>query len=208
MDQPLPRPESAEPSPDQPPWKAVLSGKSSREILARIVDGDPLELRARCELRLRSQALLLDGHRLQLRSAAHAARHAPGYVGLPPIDVWLNERIRKSVQELLRDDAELVAAGVSPEAPDDDRLLIIANTFGIDPNLIGRGCSAFNRIGFEARAAFHALVLEAQDPAAWCRENSTTTARALAALRSAMRALGARRQIDLDELLGGGDDDA
>ncbi len=187
------------PTPEEPAWKHVLAGKSPREILARLVDGDPLELRSRCESRLRSQAILLDRHRLQLRAAAHVARHAPGYAGLPPIDVWLAEKTRKAVQELIAEAVESAAAGEIAQPPDDERLLAIAESMGMDPSVIARGCVAFNRAAYEARATFFGLVLDGRDPVEWCRENSSTPERVRASLKSALWALGVRGELDLDD---------
>ncbi len=208
MDQPSSRPVPEGESPKVPPWKAILGAGSPRAVLARIVDGDPLDLRGRCELRLRSQAVLLDLNRVHLRCAAHVARHAAAFSGQPPIDVWLAERVRKATQEILHENAEAAASGAIPMPPDDERLRLVADTFGIDPAQIGLACVAFNRQAYEARAAFHGLILDACEPKAWCAENSTTIDRAMGALRSALWALGVREGLDLDELLRGGDDDA
>jgi len=208
MDRPPTSAAQSNPTPDEPAWKVVLAGKSPREILARLVEGDPLGLRARCELRVRSQAVLLEVHGLHLRSAAHVARHAPGYAGAPSIDVWLGEKVRRAAQELLQEAAELVAAGAIPEPPEDERLLAIADAFGIAPESLGRGCVAFNRAPYEARAAFHGIVLEGHALETWCEVNSTTTERAIAALRTALWALGVREELDLDEWLRGGEHDA
>jgi len=194
------------PTPEEPVWKRVLSGASPREILSRLVDGDPLELRSRCEARLRSQAILLDRHRLQLRTAAHVARHAPGYAGSPPIDVWLAEKIKKAVQELIAEAVELTAAGEIAQPPDDDRLVAIAEAMGMDPSVLARGCVAFNRASFETRAAFFGLVLDGRDPHEWCRENSSTPERARASLKSALWALGVRGELDLDDWMRGEED--
>jgi hypothetical protein len=185
----------------------VLGDGSPRQILARVVDGDPLALRPRCELRVRSQAILLDVHRLHLRSAAHVARHGAAYAGAPTLDIWLAEKIRAATRELLQDEAEQVASGAIPEPPEDERLLLIAETFGIDPAVLGPGCVAFNRARYEVRAAFQGLILEAQDAEAWCAANSTTRERAKASLRSALWALGVRETPDLDGWLRGGDDE-
>lgn len=198
MDRPPTSSAQPSPAPEEPAWRGVLAGRSPREILARLVDGDPLDLRARCALRVRSQAVLLDVDRLHLRTMAHVARHAPAYTGSPPIDAWLGEQIRKATQELLQEDAELVASGAIPEAPADERLLLIANTFGIDSALMGRCCVAFNRTAYEARTAFYGLVLDGKDLEAWCKENSTTASRARASLRSALWALGVREELDFD----------
>lgn len=206
MDEPLPRPAPEGSQPAEPPWKSLLCG-SPREILKRVVEGDPLDLRSRCELRVRSQAVLLDVHRLHMRTAAHVARHGAAYSGVPPLDIWLSERIRNAVREMLQDEAELAASGAIPEPPEDERLLLIADTFGIDPHALGRGCVAFNRARYEVRAAFHGLILDAQEPTAWCAANSSTPERATASLRTALWALGVRESPDLDAWLKGGDDD-
>lgn len=187
------------PTPEEPVWKRVLAGKSPREILARLVDGDPLELRSRCESRLRAQAILLDQHRVQMRAVAHVARHAPSYEGSPSIDVWLAEKIRKAVQELLAEAVENAASGEIAEPPDDERLLAIAEALGMDPHVLARGCVAFNRAKYEVRTAFFGLVLDGRDPIEWCRENSSTPERARASLKSALWALGVRGELDLDD---------
>lgn len=203
MDQPLPRPDPEGSTPEGPPWKSILSNGSPREILARLVEGDPLDLRARCESRVRSQAILLDVHRLHLRSVAHIARHGSAYTGSPPFDVWLSERIRDATRELLRDEVELHVAGSIPRAPVDERILAVAQSLGIDPNLIGSGCVAFNRAPYDVRAAFFGLAIDGRELDSWCTENSMTAARAKAALRTALWALGVRDDLDVDEFLGG-----
>lgn len=195
------------PTPEEPVWRALFADGSPREVLARVIEGDPLDLRGRCEARLRNQALLLDARRLQLRAAAHIARHAPGYTGTPPIDVWLAERIRKSVQELLEEQAVLAADGEAPEPPNDERLQLISETFGIDPSVFGRGCVRFNRAPFDARASFYGLILEAKPPVAWAAANSMTVERAMRSLRAALWALGVDREVDLDELTEGDADE-
>ncbi len=207
MEEPIPRPAPEGSKPGEPSWKSVLGEGSPREILARLVEGDPLDLRARCELRVRSQAVLIDVHRLHLRTAAHVARHGREYKGSPPLEIWLAEKIRHATRELLQEEAERAASGEIPEAPEDDRLLLIADTLGIDTGVIGRGCVAFNRARYEVRAAFYGLVLEAQDPTAWCTANSTTIERATSSLRAALYALGVRETPDLDAWLRGGDDE-
>jgi len=206
MDEPPVSAAKPHPAPEEPVWKRVLSGASPREILSRLVDGDPLELRSRCEARLRSQAILLDRHRLHLRTAAHVARHAAGYAGSPPIDVWLAEKIKKAVQELVAEAVEFAAAGAITEPPEDDRLAAIAEALGMDPSVLARGCVAFNRSPYEARAAFFGLVLDGRDPHEWCRENSSTSERARAALKSALWALGVRGELDLDDWMRGEED--
>ena len=56
------------PSPTLPPgdWRRLLAGGGAREVLARIVPGDPLGIRRRVATRLRAEALLLDGDHLHV----------------------------------------------------------------------------------------------------------------------------------------------
>lgn len=207
MDPLQPRP-APDPSPSgEPAWKAVLSGASPREVLARLVDGDPLDLRARCAERVRSQAILLEERLLHLRAVAYVARHAPAYRGAPAFEIWIADKIRLAVRDLLVEAEEELLSGAVPQAPQDERLLLVARVLGIEPELMARGCVAFNGAPYEVRAAFWGMVLEHRSPLAWAQQNASTPERARAALRRALWVLGVRDRLDLDELLGEVDDD-
>ena len=71
--------------PSEEPGNALLRGGSSREILERIFEGDPLEIEARCRERIETRAYLLDAGRLHLRAVARVARAAPGWKGEPSL---------------------------------------------------------------------------------------------------------------------------
>lgn len=186
-------------------WRALFEGGSPRAILARLVDGDPLGLHARCRQRVRAQCLILDERRLHLRTVAHVARQAISYRGTPPLDVWIAEQIRRASGELLDEDTAARAARELPAPVEDERLLLLARILDLQPDVIARGASAFNRATYDVRSTFCALVLEGRDPAEWAAENGTTVERAMDALRRALWILGARGQIDLDELLDAGE---
>src|SRR5690606_383102 len=126
MAEPLPSPEPGTPRPAEPPWRGVLDVGSPREVLARLIAGDPLELGRRCQERTHSQALLLDSRRLYLRASAHVARHAPKYAGTPEIDIWLAEHIRKALKEIVAEDAERARARDLLDVPEDPWILGIA----------------------------------------------------------------------------------
>ena len=64
-----------------PDGRALLAGGSPREILARLVDGDPLGLRAVVYERLRARAYLLEADRVFLRSLARVARLSDAETG-------------------------------------------------------------------------------------------------------------------------------
>src|SRR5687767_2341511 len=57
-------------------WRVILAGASPREVLARLMNGDPLGLAVVVEQRLRVHAYLLDADRVFLRAAARCARLA------------------------------------------------------------------------------------------------------------------------------------
>jgi len=115
------RPESGQPESGQseaaPPqdWRAWLAGASPREILARIVQGDPLRLRARVARKLRDGAYLLDADRVHLRSLARCARAATRYRGRPELGSWLDGLVDAAVADLLREDDECVRRGEAPQ---------------------------------------------------------------------------------------------
>lgn len=185
----------------------MLSGNSPREILARVLDGDPLRLRSRCEERVRAQAILLDVHRLHLRTAAHVARSALSYRGTPPIDVWIAEKVRRSVSELLEEAAERAHAGDVVAGATDPVQARLADLLGIEPLVLQRGLVAFNRAPYGVRSAFQALVVEGQSLASWCADNSTAPAPARAALRRAFWALGVREELDLETFVRDGEEE-
>jgi hypothetical protein len=181
----------------------VLDLGSPREVLTKLIDGDPLELGRRCQERTTSQALLLDARRLYLRTCAHVARHAGKYAGTPSLDVWLAEHVRRALKELVAEDAELLRARDLAEIPEDPWVLGIANLLGIEPALASRGCAAFNQAAHGVRSAFFGIVIGGQPIADWASENGTTPERARADLKRALWLLGARDELDLNDLLEG-----
>jgi len=172
-----------------------------REILARLLEGDPLELRRRSVERVRSQALLLDAGRLHLRTVAHVARHASAYRGAPPIDVWIAEKLRCSTSELLEEDAERAHSGEIPALRHGPLMEQIARTLGLEITTLALGLVAFHKAAHEVRSAFQGLVIDRRPLDAWCRTNDIAPDRAKAAVRRAFWALGVRREIDIDEFL-------
>jgi len=61
------------------PGREILSGRSPRGILGKILKDDALEVRGMCVRLIRAQAVLLDDGRLFLRTAARMAHRAPHY---------------------------------------------------------------------------------------------------------------------------------
>lgn len=146
----------------------LLTG-SAPEVLARIVPGDPLGLRARIGARLLERALLLDTESVLVSAQALCALHAPTWRGQPDLCAWLEGRIEEALAECL---AECVAESlteVSAEpAPGRARaaraLEPFARPLALDPNALAAACAHFNLLSLERREAFVTLVLEARPP--------------------------------------------
>lgn len=181
----------------------MLDVGSPREVLAKLIESDPLHLGRRCQERTTSQALLLDARRLYLRASAHVARHGSKYAGTPSLDVWLAEHVRRALKELVAEDAEALRTRDLGETPTDPWVLGIARLLGVEPALASRGCAAFNQSSYDVRSAFFGIVIGAQPLSQWARENGTGEERVRANLKRALWLLGARDDLDLDDLLEG-----
>jgi DNA-directed RNA polymerase specialized sigma24 family protein len=141
-------------------WRALLCGGSPREVLARILPGDPLGLRAHVAERLRERAYLLDADRVLLRAMARCARFAVRYRGRPELGAWLAERVDEALLDLVREDLEDLRA---ERAPPPERLAVfveLASPLGLDPAQAWAACTRLNLCVPEERVAFRALVLD------------------------------------------------
>jgi len=186
----------------RPHWRRLLSGSSPREVLARLVNGDPLGVRELVARRLREHGYLLDADRVFLRAIARCARFSARYRGQPALEEWLVERVDEALGDLLNEDLEAVrrraamsgtpdssgpsgpeGGGVAGGAHED-----FARPLGLDPARMRLACVAFNHLDLPARRAFFDLVIEGRSLDALAR-SSGTSATDLA--RRARRALDA-----------------
>lgn len=167
-----------------PPPPARLLHGSPREILARIVPGDPLGLRALIADRLDERHLIADADRLQLRLAIHVAREAARLGARGELRGWLLARL-----DPLLDELALASGGPANEACDS-----FARSLGLDPARARRALAALNACPPEQRRAFHGLVLariELDELARSERVNASELGRrARAALDAVLRELG------------------
>ncbi|MBM3991925.1 MAG: hypothetical protein FJ298_13075 [Planctomycetes bacterium] len=179
--------------------RALLSGATPREVLARLMAGDPLGLRARVAAALANEALFLDSDRALLRASAHVARFAPRYRGQPEPEAWLAARVLAAVRELADEEHEGVgregvgqAAGVGQEAALPAPLCELAAKLKLDPLALARACAALNACERVERRAFRALVIEARELDVAARDiGSTPSETGRAARRAIDAALGA-----------------
>lgn len=128
-----------------------------RQVLARLVPGDPLDLRALAAAGLRRRALLLDTDALLARLQARVARAARQWEGRPGLSAWLLERVDESLDDLL--DESLGSRIPQTPAPG-SALALLAAPLGLSARGMAAGCSRFNALDDATRQAFFTLVLE------------------------------------------------
>jgi len=178
------------------PWRRILAGKAPREVLARLVDGDPLGVRDSVHAGLRRRAYLFDADRVFLRSLARIARLAGRYHGRPALAVWLAELVDESLLDLLREDLEAERSGAPPDGPALAAYEDLAAPLGLEPGRMRAVCTAFNRRPEPQRRAFFQLVIEGRslDELARAGPSATELARsARGALEAVLRAGGTFR---------------
>jgi DNA-directed RNA polymerase specialized sigma24 family protein len=145
-----------------PGWRSLLQGRSPKEILSRIVSGDPLRLRARAGRGLEAQALLLDADRVFLRALALTSRAAVRYRGQPEIEEWLGARVDDALREILEEGEEAPRPEGTGISRGPDAFETMAAPLGLDPRTLARACARFHRLPFPDRRAFFDLVLHAR----------------------------------------------
>ena len=139
-------------------WRRWLGAGSARQVLARLVPGDPLGLRPRVARRLREEALLLDVDRVHVRVLAHCARAAGHYKGRPAIEEWLQGRITEALADHLREQAE--GGEGRGDAVEGTAVEMLAGPLHLDPHSARRALVAFHSLALEDRRAFFDWILE------------------------------------------------
>lgn len=145
-----------------PGWREVLAGPQPDQILARLLDGDPLRLRWLVAAEIRGGAYFLNADRVQLRALARIAHDGP--VDREPADgAWVLDHVQGAVEDVLLEERR-ATAGRGPRTPDQDSPLgvfdALASPLGLQGAELRVACDAFNRLEFANRRAFFALFIE------------------------------------------------
>lgn len=139
------------------PGRELLTGTSPREVLAKLCDGDPLELGPRVVAYVDEMAFLVDPNRAWARSAARVAHAAMRYRGKPELEAFVRRNIVRAIEELIEEETEdelaRVPLGDTPEA----HLLFLWKLLGVELPLARRASIALNRQPSNVRTAFLAL---------------------------------------------------
>jgi hypothetical protein len=183
------RPESPADRADELALPAGLfDGGSPREILNRLLDGDPLQIGERTRARLTSTARLIDPERWTVRSMARVAFAAPRWDKAGALAAWIDAQIERAAEDLLDEDrAALIEPTVVAES--EARHAFLVQALGIEPEIALRACVVFNDLPFQVRRAFWALVVEGKSMASCVAEGLGSRQQVRADVRRALSAL-------------------
>lgn len=92
----------------------ALTTGGARDVLAQLLDGDPLDLRTRLLRRTAERAVVLPIDTLVERAAVHCARAARHYRGKPAVDRWVERRLDEVFAAALRCESRRASADGAP----------------------------------------------------------------------------------------------
>lgn len=171
------------------PGRQLLGAGSARDVLHRLIDGDPMEIRPRCLARVRDGAWFVSLDRAHLRAVARVAYAARVYRGTPALDEWLQERIDRSLEELVREEREEERAQTLPGLPIDPLYKYVAAVLGLEIPLARRACVALNSLPLEVRRAFFAVALDRKSIRRYVAEGNGPPTNVQADLKTATDAI-------------------
>lgn len=157
------KPDEPRPQPSKKrdfPGSELLQGESTREILNRIYEGDPLGVLPRCELWLKERAVLISTERVLHSTLARIAFDAIHYAGDPPFDEWVERCIGMAVDLLIDRDTLEEEQGIPPVEPYDEHYFALSAVLGIEPPLCRRAALVFNQLPTKTRKAFYGVAVE------------------------------------------------
>ncbi len=147
------------------PLVRLLEGADARTILERIAtDEDPLDVVGLAHERIHQIVVFLAHDRLVARAFARIAYDAVGnpHAGRPHLHGWLVQRVDRAIEELVREDAELLRQ----ERPFPDVGQEYYRSFSemtqIPVERVRAACAEFNLLDPITREAFYCVVFELQ----------------------------------------------
>lgn len=195
---PVARPEPQSPAQDALaagpfPGAEILTAGSPREIMRRILAGDPLGVVDRARHWLDANAFLLDSNRLALRTMAHIAHSARYYSGRPDLHTWIELLLERATKSLIDEDREADRLETPVEEDEIAPFAFLSDALGIEPSLARRACVVFNGMPEYDRRVFYATSVLGKSLQRHVSEGNGPPAKAEAALQRVLRSL---RSID------------
>ena len=159
-----------------------------RDLLPRLVEGDPLELLERCAHHLAAESLLLDLGQLHARSLAIVARRAAEATE-ENVEEWLGDRVCEAADQLIHEEHFEERLGFPPPREADPRSAFLMGALGIEPAL-ARGVSvSFHRMSRDVRRTFWRAVVSGESIAGIAEEEGSTRDTVLVSLRGVIRSM-------------------
>lgn len=169
-----PRPKPGLPKDTPPPafeLPQVLQLKDPREIMRRLLDEDPFELRSRCIRCAREHAVILNPKRLVVEAASRISVKAGGYAGEEPIGQWVERIVEQCVSELISDQSEEERRGLPvPDSPDAEFYEALAEVLQVPIYDVRMACVTLNGMSDAHRETFHAVIVQGRSLVEWSRE--------------------------------------
>lgn len=190
---------SDRPTPAEYPGFELIGKGSAREILGRILVGDPLGLVERSRAWLDLHAYLVDSNRLAIRTLAHVAHSARHYRGKPDLHTWIELLLERSLRELINEDREAERLDRPILASENAPYGFVADALGIAASSARRACVIFNGMAEYDRRVFYATSVQGKSIHRHVSEGFGPPARAEAALQRVFR-----RMNSIEGMPGGG----
>jgi DNA-directed RNA polymerase specialized sigma24 family protein len=186
-----------------PSDRGLLRGRSPRDVLLRIADGDPLEIVARVDAALEEQGMLLAPERVQVRSLARIAYVACSHGAPQVLGPWLREIIEACAGELLEEDREAEHDG-DPLPRSSETYAAMTLAFGVEHSLARRMSVVFHDMPILQRRIIQGIVREGSSLEELATRLGQPLAEIHAGLRAAVESLQVAAGSRLAGRLGGG----
>ncbi len=170
---------------------AILRG-SPREVLMRVIDGDPLGLAGRVEERARHHALLVDRERVAEAAQARVAfgagrlREAGCFAVGQDLAGFVTGCVDWALREVLNEDIEDERRGLPEVPPWNPAHEFLTRTLGIEAASTRKATSIFNHLAWATRRAFCAVMVEGKTLHRWVAEGHGPPERAKARIEHAL----------------------
>lgn len=138
----------------------LLRGAPPSKVLERLLDGDPLEIEARCREHLERHAFLIDPERLFLRTVAVTANEARRWNGWPPLGPWLGLQMERSFVQLQREDTGAVLSGMPVVADQGIDYAYLVDVLGVETDHARHAALVFNALPEHVRRCWWATAID------------------------------------------------
>ena len=135
-----------------------------RDLLPRLVEGDPLELLERCAHHLAAESLLLDLGQLHARSLAIVARRAAEATE-ENVEEWLGDRVCEAADQLIHEEHFEERLGFPPPREADPRSAFLMGALRTEPALARAVSVRFHPLSRHSRRTLWGPFLSGQPTA-------------------------------------------